>query len=329
MLTKHDNFVRCAAAAVLYAAVLPRADAHILVSRRDRAGASPPYEGSGWVAEVYLNIPSPSAATLLTAESYADTTIPDFTFKTAWIDFPAGTGAAGRDSDFATVGDFLNDYLVDVSDPSMLNEPMSHMLIRFRGLLKVTLDDEVRIRDEITLPIWVDIGTMGYDGFRVSVVQTIYRRPDVNPDDVPWDQFGPALGGMGLFPIEIAYFNRYDPFSFLNAPRAGIEVYSWHGSEKAYPAGEQMIHDVFGPGTLMPPRVVYQPEDVLEQPLGDFEGDADVDLGDWRWLQVCYNSDHDAPPFIYQVGCEDVDFNEDGRVGDFDVAIFNSVFDGP
>lgn len=329
MLTKRDNFVRTAAAALLLAMALPRANAHILVSRRDRVGAFPAYEGSGWVAEVFLNIPGTSAAHLLAAESYANTTTPDFTFKTAWIDFPAGPGAAGRDSNFATVGDFLNDYLYDVSDPTKLNEPMSHMLIRFRGLLKVTLDDEVRIRDEITLPIWVDVGTMGFDGYRVSMVQLIYRRPDVNPDNAPWEQFGPALGGMGLFPIEIAYFNRYDPYSILNAPRAGVEVYSWHGSEKAYPAGEQMVHDVFGAGTLLPPRVVYQPEDALEVPMGDFEGDADVDLADWRWLQVCYNADPNAPPFIYQIGCEEVDFNVDGRVGDHDVAMFNSVFDGP
>jgi len=327
MLTKRDNFVCGVAAALLLGVTMHRAHAHILVSRRDRAGAFPAYEGSGWVAEVYLNIPGPSAANLLTAEAYADTTTPDFTFKTPWIDFPAGPGAAGRDSDFATVGDFLNDYIVDVSDLSMLDAPMSHMLIRFHGLLKVTLEDEVRIRDEITLPIWMDVGTMGYDGYRVSVVQTIYRQPDVNPDNVPWYQFGPALGGMGLFPIEIAYFNRYDPFGFLDAPSAGVEVYSWHGSEKAYPAGEQMIHEVFGAGTLLPPRVIYQPEDVLEQPIGDFEGDADIDLGDWRWLQICYNPD--APPFIYLVGCEDVDFDADGRVGDFDVAMFSSVADGP
>jgi len=313
--------------AAIVTATCTLAEAHIFVSRGDRVGAYPDDPGQGWVAEVYLNLPGASAATLIAAENYAATTTPDFTFRTPWIDFPSGPGAAGRDSDFQTVGDFLNDYIYDVSDPAMLDEPMSHMFIRFHGLLKVIVDDEVRIRDEITLPIWVDIGTMGFDGYRLEIAQTIYRKLDVNLDGVAWDQFGPSVAAMGLYPIEITYFNRYDPFGFLNAPRAGIEVYSWHGSEKAYPAGEQMIHEVFGAGTVLPPRVIYQPEDVLPLPPGDFEGDADIDLRDWRWLQVCYSPG--APPYIYQVGCEDLDFNVDGVVDDEDVVMFNSVLEGP
>ena len=110
MLTRRDKFVRCAVL-VFSIAALSQARAHILVSRGDRVGAYPAYDGSGWVAEVFLNIPGTSASSLLAAESHADSTTPDFTFRTPWIDFPAGPGAAGRDSDFATVGDFLNDAL--------------------------------------------------------------------------------------------------------------------------------------------------------------------------------------------------------------------------
>ena len=303
--------------------------AHIFVSRRDQAGSYPAYEGSGWVAEVFLNLPDSAAATLISAEDYADLITPSLTFKTEWIDFPPGPDAARPDADFKTLADFFGPDIFDVSDPSMLDQPMSHMVVRFHGLIKITIGEEVRIRDSIGLPVWTDTGTMGYDGYRVTIVNTIYRRPDVNPDNVPWDQFGPATAAQGLFPIEIAYFNRYDPRAFFGAPNAGIELYSWHGSDRAYPAGQQMVHEVFGVGTLLPPRVIYQPEDVLPHPLGDYDGDADIDLLDWQWAQICYNADPNAIPFLYPVGCEDLDFNEDGRVGDGDIAAFNAATTGP
>lgn len=303
--------------------------AHIFVSRQDRAGAYPDYEGSGWFAEVFLNLPDEAATTLISAEDYADLITPHFTFKTPWIDFPPGPDAFRTDDQFTTLADFFGTDIYDVSDPSMLNQPMSHMVVRFYGLIKITMEEEVRIRDSIGLPVWTDTGTMGYDGYRVSVVNTIYQRPNVNPDNVPWFQFGPATGGQGLFPIEVAYFNRYDPRAFLGAPNAGIELYSWHGSEKAYPPGEQMVHEVFGVATLLPPRVIYQPEDVLVQPLGDFDGDADIDLKDWQWAQICYNADPKAIPNLFPVGCEELDFDVDGRMGDGDVAAFNAVATGP
>jgi len=314
---------------VAVAVIAGAAHAHVFVSGADRAGAFPAYDGSGWVAAVYLNIPGPSAESLIAAEAYADGVAPDFTFKTPWIDFPAGSQAFTRDSELDTVGDFLDDYVEDVSDPTKLDEPMSNMLIRFRGLLKIVLEDEVRENRDPAPPIWVEIGTMGYDGYRVSIVQTIYRRPNVNPDNIPWFQFGPEAGGQGLFPIEIAYFNRYDPLGIFEvpAPNAGIEVYSWNGSEKAHPAGEQMIHPEFGQATIIPPRVIYQPEDALKLPPGDFDGDGNIDLHDWQWIPNCFTPD--APPFIYLIGCGDLDFDVDGRVDEFDVSTFNDVATGP
>jgi len=83
-------------------------DAHPAVSQASRAGAYPAYDGGGWIGEVFLNIPDESAIHLLTAETYIADRQPDFTFRTEWIDFPAGPVAFQLDSDFATMGDFLN-----------------------------------------------------------------------------------------------------------------------------------------------------------------------------------------------------------------------------
>lgn len=300
---------------------------HVFVSGASRAGAFPAYDGSGWIADVYLNLPGSAALNLITAESYANNVEPDFTFKTAWIDFPAGPQAFARDFDLHTVGDFFNDYIYDVSDSSKLDDPMSSMFVRFHGLIRIVLADEDREGRGPIPPIWIDIGTQGYDGFRVKIVNTIYRVPDVNPDGVSWYQFGPEAESQGLYPIEISYLNRYDPFNVLAAPNGGIEVYSWHGSEKAYPAGEQMIHPVLGPGTILPPRVIYQPEDALPLGPGDFDGDGNIDLRDWQWAQICFNPT--APPFIYLVGCGTLDFDVNGVVDEGDVTAFNQAFAGP
>lgn len=96
------TMVACAVIAVLSS----EASAHVFVPESFRVGAYPPHEGTGWVAEVYLNLPIRASGDLLRAEAYVLTEIPDFTFQTDWIDFPAGPVATDLDENFSTMGDF-------------------------------------------------------------------------------------------------------------------------------------------------------------------------------------------------------------------------------
>ncbi len=345
--------------------------AHVFVSRAHRVGAYPPYDGSGWWAEVFLDIPNLDLAhyarlqaclggpdvpllpdceaadlerdddvdlrdmarfqndlghaTLVDAERYADGRVADFTFRTDWIDFPAGPEDSDLDVNFQTIGDFFNDYIYDVSDPAKLDEPFGSLFVRFTGLIKVKISDETRIRESVALPLWVDFGTMGYDGYRTRVGESVYRIANVNWIDQPFFAFGPSIEAPGLYPIEVTYFNSYDPDGALDNERAGVELYSWHGGGLPWPAGNQMTHDELGPGTLVPPRVIYQLSDVRLLILGDFDADTDVDMHDFWWFQFCY----DPNVFFLPFGCDQLDFNSDGKVEEYDVDEFNSTFFGP
>ena len=319
--TKHlASAVGCLSAAVT-------ASAHVYIPKAERAGAYPKAEGAGWVGQVFLNLPESAVTNTITAESYIAGRQPDFTFRTPWIDFPAGPVGVAPDKNFVLVGDFLNDYLYDVSDPARLDEPMSHLVLRFTGFVKVVLEDEVRIRDIFGMPIWIEFGSLGYDGFNIRVGNVIcYERPNSNFSN-PWFNFGPALQAQGLFPIMVTYFNRYDPGNLAGAPNGGIELYSWHGGGLALPAGENMIHAVRGPGTLVPPRIIYQAGDVLPVLQGDFDADSDVDFRDIQWFQECY-----YPPngfIILPDGCETFDFAPDSDVDRNDFAEFLSLITGP
>ena len=322
-------------ASLAIVAIASPVSSHVYVARNMLAGAYPPYPGSGWLGEAYLSLPEKAVDNLLSVEPYVRDLEPDFTFRTTWIDFPAGPKDSVPDSDLSTIGDFLNDYVTDVSDPSKLDEPMSHFFLRFTGYVKVRLSDETRIRDFIGLPVWVDFANMGYDGYRAGtpplpgvggLSATYYRVPDVNLNDNPWTHFGPNMEVLGLYPIEVTYFNRYDPNGELAAPLAGIELYGFHAeSDKFWPAGQQMFHEVFGFGRLVPPSVIYQAEDV--QPLrgGDFDGDTDLDLLDYQWLQICGD-----PTFIFlPAGCDVYDLDATQSIDASERAAFLNAFDGP
>lgn len=313
--------------AALFAIVAGDAVGHQFVSRLTRSGAYPNQPGSGWFGEAYLNLPTSATENLLTAESYANTVAPDFTFRASWIDFPSGPTDAVLDSSLKTIGDFLDDYLFDVSDPSKLDEPMSHFFLRFTGNVKVTLNQEVRTGlTFVGLPVWIDFGTMAYDGFRNKVAtNSVYRTPDVNLNRNPWSSFGPAIEALGLYPITITYFNRYDPDGTLDAPWAGIEQYGYFPSEKAWPAGKQMFNERFGFGKLVPPDVIYQIEDVLPLEPGDFDGDADFDLFDYGWLQFC----GDPSFFLLPSGCHTYDVDGNGKVSRDEINAFLAAFNGP
>ncbi len=244
----------------------------------------------------------------------------DFTFRTEWIDFPPGPVDSGLDSSFQTVGDFLGDLPFDVSDPEMLDAPFGNLFLRFTGFIKVQISDEVRVRDVIGFPVWIEVGTMGYDGYQVDVGETAYRFPNVAWAQ-PFFHWGPSVELVGLFPIEITYVNIYDPNAELGNERAGIEIYSWHGGGLPWPAGFQMLHERFGPGTLLPPRVIYQAEDILPLRRGDFDADADIDLHDLRWYAICADPNF----FFLPAGCDWLDMNQDGRVRPDD---YSQMIDG-
>lgn len=300
--------------------------AHPFVPQDQRVGAFPDYDGSGWVGEAFLNLPDDAAEHLLVAEQYVIGRTPDFTFKTQWIDFPAGPVSDVSDAQLLTVGDLLDDYVFNVSDPAKLEEPMSHLLLRFKGLVKVTLEDESRILGFIGPPVWMDYGSWGYDGYRTAVGNvTCYTIINANEFETAWFNFGPSIEVLGLYPITVTYFNNYDPDGSRGAPRGGFELYSWHGSPYAWPAANSTPpHSVFGPMTLAPPWPIYQPGDELPMARGDFDGDADIDLEDYQWIQNCFGSE-----IILAAGCDWVDFNLDAKINWADAAVFTSVATGP
>ncbi len=231
---------------------------------------------------------------------------PDFTFRTDWIDFPSGPADSGQDADFETMGDFFDAYIYDVSDPAMLNEPFGAFLVKFTGFLKITAEDEVRVGNITGLPVWIDVGTMAYDAYRLRIGEIIYQRSNVKWTR-PFTNFGPAVEVLGLFPIEITYLNIYDPAAQFQNDRAGVEIYSWHGDGLPWPAGLQMVHEVRGPATLLPPRAIYQQEDIEFVHPGDFDADFDIDLADFQWFQFCAD-----PTFFFLPSfCRVFDFNGD------------------
>ncbi len=320
--------------AAVLAVGVERARAHVFIFEFYRVGAYPPTEGTGWSAEAFLNIPDESAIHLLAVESYVAFQSPDFTFRTDWIDFPAGPLAVDLDANFATIGDFLNDYIYDVSDPSKLNEPFGHFFLRFSGYLRVALTDDVSFGGA-GLPVWVEFGSMGYDGYRTRIVDTVYRIPVVNPDNGFFHE-NSIVQAAGLFPIEISYFNRYDPQA-QNVPpteRAGIELYSYHPGGLPWPAGENLVHSVFGQSTIVPPNVIFQEEDILPLLQYDYDADADVDLVDYGWMQTCYTGPADEVPFFLAIGCStfDADLDQDIDLDDFtgyDAAFTGQAFPPP
>lgn len=322
---KHaSSRARAARGAIALLVFSTAANAHVFVSRLSRVSAIPPEPGVGWQAEAWLNLPEESATDVISAAQYANANEPTFTFTTRWIDFPEGPDALLADNQFDTIGDFLGTSISDVSHLDALDEPFGHFFLRFTGNIRVDLSLETRIRDIIGLPVWVDFGTMGADGHRLKVMDTIYQVPNSN-FSAPWFSFGPSIEAPGVYPIELDYFNRFNPNDEFDAPSAGIELYGFHPGGIAHPAGEQMVNERFGFGTLIPPSAVYQPEQFIPLRQGDFDADTDIDLRDFRWLQVCSN----PILFLLPAGCSSVDFNADQKVNQFDIDMFLPLLEEP
>lgn len=308
--------------------------AHIFIFEDWREGACAQHDGAGWFAEVFLNIPDASALNLLTAESYVASRQPDFTFHTPWIDFPAGPDPYHLDADIHTLADFLDDYVTDLSDPAMLDQPFSHLLIRFNGYLRVTAFDDVfaqmppEANGGFGPLIWVELGTYGYDGYRLRLHTTVYRLPVVDPANGFFHE-NVVFESLGMYPIQVTYFSRYDPTGVLGTPRAGIEFYSWHGGGFAWPAGSILVHPVTGPSTTVPPRVIFSAQDLRPIVPGDFDADYDIDLQDVSWFQVCYTGESEEGGFTLGPGCDAFDFDGDADIDRFDYAAMQAGFNGP
>ena len=292
--------------ALYFGAVSTVAQAHIFINGGWRLGAIPPDDGPGWTADVYLNIPEASAEHLLQAEQYVATVQPDFTFATEWIDFPEGPNPVDLDSSFPTIGSLLGPNITAVSDPAKLNEPPSHMLIRFHGALRVRLaDDET---ETVAMPVFLSFGVFGSDGFRVRIGETVFRIPLTQMANGTFFFEHAVLEVPGMYPFEVTLFNRYDPNETSGTEYVGIELYSFFPGGLPRPGGENMSHPVDGgPGTLLPPGVVFAEEDVLPWFLGDFDADHDSDADDAAWFEECF-----IEPVL--MGCWQMDFDADDDV---------------
>lgn len=266
------------------------------------------------------------APNLIWAERFLPGLAPAFTFRTDWIDFPAGPVDSAADADFSTIGDFLDGYIYEVSNPDELAQPFGAFVIQFRGYLAIRLADEVRELDFTGVPIWIDVGMLAYDAYSASVGIEVYREINVaRPQGQFFTNFGPSAEVLGLFPITITYYNIYDPDRVFGNQRAGVEVYSWHGGGLPWPGGENMVHPTRGPATLIPPWVIYQAEDIRPVVKGDFEADADVDLRDFQWFLFCADPTLTFPPYW----CEPFDVDNSRRVDPDEFEPFRSRMLGP
>lgn len=298
--------------------------AHVFIPKNYRLGANPVGPGTGWFGEVFL-IPDQFADNLLTAENFAEKSTPAMTFRTDWIDYPAGPDTFRMDASFETIGDLLDDYLVDVDNPEVLDLPMTNILVKFSGYISVEINDNTSAI--VGLPVWVDYRSIGHDGYRLRVGLTIYRFLFIEYTDFIWEE-NPIHEAPGIHRIEYNYFNKYDPFAALRSEFAGIELYTHHGGGLPLPAGANMInpnHPEFGPGTIIPPFVIY-PEEVIEPVApADYNADQAVDFKDYRWLQNCFTGQPEGFP-ILSIGCEVFDTDKDDDIDSLDYDFFIQQF---
>ncbi len=295
---------------------------HFFVDTIDRVADSPPYPGTGWQAEVWLDLPESAAGSLIAAEAYLRTHPADFTFRTAYVDFPPGPADSALDSELATIGAFLGDDISQVSDPAQLNRPMGHCVIRFAGLINVCLADSTL--GIPGLPVLLDFGTQGYGGYRTRIgVTSIYRvQGAAYSAGNPFFTENALVQAAGLFPIEVTYLNRHAPTADNGDERAGVELYSWHPDGLPWPAGQVAIFPGRGAMTITPPHVVYQPDELPPAAYGDVDADGAVTLRDYQTLQQCAGGSTAAH-------CAALDAGPDGAIDAADLRTFVGVLSGP
>ncbi|GMU38952.1 MAG: hypothetical protein KJ057_16630 [Phycisphaerae bacterium] len=288
--------------------------AHIFIFPWQRAGNAPCEPGGGWRVECFWDIPEGSAAHLLTAENYIVGRDPTFTFHADYLDWPAGDAANVPDDALARMGDLLNAYISDLSDPEALNLPMRHFLIRATGYFDVILEDA---KDPFSPPIRKDYGLIAFDGGRVRIDTTTIFRIVV---PIPPDSFffeDAIYPSPGLYKIEITYFQRFNPGGTDGTELAGVELRTCQPDGFDHPGGELMICPDGSLARVTPPRLIYQFEDVLPELVGDFDADNDVDLFDFSRFQRCFTDSGFEGE--YDEGCEkfDLDLDDDVDLDDY------------
>lgn len=294
---------------------------HIFIFPWQRGGNAPCYPGGGWDVRCFYDIPDDSAQNLLTAEGYVLSRQPTFTFHADYIDWPAGERGSDLDTTFATMGDFLDDYVSNVSLEGALDLPFKHFLLKATGYFSFVLADA---KDDTAPPIRKDFGLVVFDGGRVKVENTtIFRMVVPNPPDSFFFEDA-IIPSPGAYRVEVTFFQKLNPGGTDGTERAGVELRTCQPDGLELPGGDLMVCPDGGKAKGTPPRLVYKYEDLLQSTIGDFDADNDVDLYDWSRFQSCFT----GPGFEgnYDPGCEkfDLDLDQDvdltdyvGSFGDF------------
>lgn len=306
------------AAALLLAAPAQAQDrSHVFVFSRQRLGAAPCEPGTGWRVECFYDIPEPSVGNLRDAELYVNGVEPTFTFHTDYLDWPAGDPSVVPDTEFATLGDFLNDYISDVSDPEALDLPFDrHFLLRASGGINIRLVDSSYPYP--TPPVFFEMGLVAADGGKIFIDPTTIVRlllPEPPPSFIAED---PVTDLPGVYPFAITYLQRFDPDNRFGAGNAGFELLTCHRDGLPLASGVHLEYRCGYPGLAIPPWYVYQPESIQPILECDFEVDGDVDLADFSHFQRCYTGPGNENPFEYGCFIFDSEGDDDVDLADFD-----------
>jgi len=291
--------------------------AHIFIFQSERIGAAPCTPGGGWSVECFYPVPVDNASSLLIAELWANGQTPAFTFHADFLDWPSGPAASRNDADLATLGDLLDNYITDLSDPAALALPIDSFLLRARGVINIqTVDNELPIANPQT---WISFGLSTFDGGRVRISNTtIFRTNTPTPLPFRWDN---AIFQLpGAYPIEVTLFNRHDPENLVGMPNAGFELYTCHEGGLILPGADAIpcFNGAAAGGT--PPRVIYDATEVGSIVAGDLDVDNDVDLADFAGLQRCFTGENNEG--FLSVECQQFDLDADN---DIDVFNWNAI----
>lgn len=314
----------CIAGAVTAWVAVASSSAHIFIFPWQRAGTAPCYRGQGWHVECFYDLPDNAADNLLTAEQYIRDKSPTFTFHADYIDWPAGERVNDLDTSFATMGDFLNDYVSDFSDPGAPSWPFRHFLLRATGYFIVDLNDA---KDPFSPPIRKDYGLFAYDGGRVRIdTTTIFRIVvPIQPESFYFEDG--IFPSPGLYQIEVTFFQRYNPGGTDGTEYAGVELRTCQQDGLDLP-GQDYLPCPEGQGTAKgtPPRLIYRADDILPDTIGDFDADNDVDLYDFSRFQRCFTASQFEGE--YEAGCEKFDLDGDDDVDIEEYALNFAVLTG-
>jgi hypothetical protein len=299
--------------------------AHIFIPLSLQAGIAPCYPGNGWTVEVFWDIPTENATNVIIAERYVADKEPTFTFRARYLDWPAGPVSHGHDADFATLGDFLNDHITEISNPNALDWPFDrHFLLRAKAYLKVRLEDSTFNLDP---GVWLDYGLAAFDGGRVAVGDLSVFRILLPPRPDGFFTENSSFPLAGAYPLIITYFQRYDPNAEVDAELAGFEFTTCHEGGLPLPSGEWVFCRAGVDGAATPPELLYDLADVLPLVPGDYDADMDIDLRDAGFFQRCYTGPDPDEEVRYE--CEILDFDVDQDIDLDDLRVFLAQLEGP